>query len=259
MDAHSTYAPDYVLRCVEVLGRTGAANVGGPARTMPDLESRWARAIAAAYHSPFSVGGARFHEVDYEGPADTVPYGCWPRGTFEKHGLFDEELVRNQDDEHNLRIARGGGLIYQSPSIRSWYQTRSSLRDLFTQYSQYGYWKVRVIQKHRLPASPRHLVPVVFVLGLGGGTLLSLVFPVLGLPFMCAVATYGLLSLGFSVEAAGRSGWSLLPFMPIVFLVYHVAYGWGFLRGILDFVFLNRPAHKAMTTLSRPRKGGHGQ
>src|SRR5208283_2404575 len=100
MDAHTEYAPDYLLRCLEVLGETGADNVGGPARTTADTYMR--KAVAVAYHSRFSVGGARFHDVNYEGPVDTVTYGCWRKATFERFGYFDEELVRNQDDEHNL-------------------------------------------------------------------------------------------------------------------------------------------------------------
>src|ERR1043166_4540670 len=164
IDAHTEYAPDYVRSCVATLEATGADNVGGPARTKAHAFIE--KAVAAAYHSPFAVGGAKFHNVEYEGFVDTVTYGCWPRGTFEKFGLFDEELARNQDDEHNLRIARGGGKIYQSPKIKSWYRPRGSLMALFRQYMQYGYWKVRVIEKHKLPASPRHLVPGAFVLTL---------------------------------------------------------------------------------------------
>lgn len=165
MDAHTEYAADYVRQCVEVLETTGADNVGGPAQTK--AETYMEKVVAAAYHSPFSVGGARFHNVNYEGWVDTVTYGCWRRETFERFGYFDEELVRNQDDEHNLRILRGGGKIYQSPKIQSWYRPRGSLTALFKQYMQYGYWKVRVIQKHKLPASWRHLVPGAFVLSLG--------------------------------------------------------------------------------------------
>ena len=101
--------------------------------------------------------------ANYEGRLDTVYLGCWPREVFERIGLFDEELVRNQDDEFNLRLARAGGKIWQSPRIKSWYTPRGSLGDLFRQQMQYGYWKVRVIQKHRLPASIRHLVPGLFV------------------------------------------------------------------------------------------------
>src|SRR4029453_11974231 len=132
------------------LRETDADNVGGPAHTkgIGYLQS----AICAAYHSPFAVGGARFHQVDYEGDVDTVTYGCWPRKVFDQIGFFDEEFIRNQDDEFNLRLTRMGGKLWQSPRIKSWYRPRNSLRSLFRQYMQYGYWKVRVIQKHKIPA-----------------------------------------------------------------------------------------------------------
>jgi glycosyltransferase involved in cell wall biosynthesis len=260
MDAHTEYAPDYVLRCVEVLEQTGAANVGGPARTKAD--TCMGRAIAAAYHSSFSVGGARFHDPNYEGYVDTVTYGCWPRSTFEKFGLFDEEFVRNQDDEHNLRINRGGGKVYQSPKIKSWYRPRGSLRALFNQYMQYGYWKVRVIQKHKLPASWRHLVPGTFVLTLATLLMLSAFgavrstlaphpqIPALGtqifiygfspsgfsLSLLAVLGTYISAVFVASVFTAAKTEWKLLPLLPMVFACYHLGYGVGFLRGVWSFV-----------------------
>ena len=171
LDAHTEYAPDYLCRCVETLERTKADNVGGPWQARGT--SHLSEAIAAAFQSPFAAGGAHGHNPDYEGLVDTVYLGCWPRGSFEKFGFFDEELVRNQDDEHNLRITRGGGKVYQSPAIQSWYCPRGTLAGLFKQYRQYGYWKVRVIQKHQIPASWRHLVPGAFVLALIALFLLS--------------------------------------------------------------------------------------
>ncbi len=158
MDVHTRYADDYIVRCLEVIRSTGATNVGGAARTEA---TEWVpRAIAAAYGSAFAVGGARFHFPDYEGAVDTVTYGCWRRDNLIRLGLFDVEFVRNQDDELNLRIVRSGGLVWQSPSIISWYRPRRSLGHLFRQYFQYGFWKVAVIRKHRLPASWRHIVPL---------------------------------------------------------------------------------------------------
>src|SRR5437667_1091572 len=161
MDAHTTYAPDYVKQCLAVLNETGADNVGGPMRTRADTFME--EAIRAVFHSAWAVGGARSHDPAYEGLVDTVIYGCWKKSVFDQVGLFDEELVRNQDDEHNLRIARAGGRIYQSPRIRSWYHVRGSLAALFRQYMQYGYWKVMVIRKNHLHALFRHVVPVAFV------------------------------------------------------------------------------------------------
>jgi glycosyltransferase involved in cell wall biosynthesis len=251
MDAHTSYAPDYVSRCIETLEATRAANVGGPARTRPEPGEAWASAIAAAYHSPFAVGGARFHDEKYEGSVDTVTYGCWPRETFERFGLFDELLVRNQDDEHNLRITRGGGVVWQSPSIRSWYSPRTGLAGLVRQYAQYGYWKVRVIRKHRIPASLRHVVPPLFVLGLACGWTTAFVSRGVFVAYLGAIALYAALLAGFSVATVARSGWRDLPRLPIVFAAYHLSYGWGFLRGLVDSARARHGAGGAMTRLSR--------
>ena len=120
MDAHTRYAHDYVKQCLAVMEETGADNVGGPMQTRADTFME--KAIRAVFHSALAVGGARSHRLDYEGYVDTVIYGCWRKSVFDRIGLFDEELVRNQDDEHNLRLTRAGGKIYQSPRICSWYQ-----------------------------------------------------------------------------------------------------------------------------------------
>jgi succinoglycan biosynthesis protein ExoA len=234
MDAHTSYAPDYVRNCLRTLRATGAENVGGPARTKP--RGFWGRAIAAAYHSPVACGGAKFHDATYEGWADTVPYGCWRKATLLEIGLFDETLVRNQDDELNLRLSRAGGRIWQSPSIVSWYQPRASLRRLFQQYFQYGFWKVAVIRKHRIPASWRHLIPATFV---AAAALLPLAALALRSQFVLAawmamLATYFLAILAASVQCARRYGWTLLPVLPVVFAAYHFSYGAGFLAGLMQ-------------------------
>jgi succinoglycan biosynthesis protein ExoA len=238
MDAHSEYAPDYILQCLQVLEETGADNVGGPWIARGD--GYIGLAIAAAFQSSLGVGGARGHNPEYEGEIDTVYLGCWRRELFDRVGFFDEELVRNQDDELNLRIVRCGGRIWQSPRIRSWYRPRASLRNLFRQYLQYGYWKVRVIQKHRLPASIRHLVPGGFVSSLA---LLSAMAPFGALPAYglgVLLTTYILFTVMASVIVATRHGIRLLPVLPAVFACYHLSYGLGFLRGIWDFLVLGR-------------------
>jgi len=250
IDAHSEYAPDYLCQCLQVLHETGADNVGGPALTR--ATSYLQRAIAAAYHSRFAVGNSPFHQPHYEGPADTVVYGCFRRERLLEVGLFDEDLIRSQDDELNFRLLRAGGRIWQSPRIRSWYTPRDTLGSLFRQYWQYGYWKVRVIQKHGSPASLRHLVPGTFV-----STLLLLLLLAPFLPWARSAlamlsGTYGLAVGAASVLTATRSrvdrstpgpdraGWLLLPLLPVVFACYHLSYGMGFLFGVADFVLFRR-------------------
>lgn len=252
MDAHTEYASDYVRECVCVLQEVRAACVGGPWQARG--ERLVERGIAAAFQSPFCAGGARSHKIDFEGEVDAVYLGCWRKETLLQMGGFDEELVRNQDDELSFRSRLHGNRLWQSPRIKSWYRPRPSLASLFRQYLQYGYWKVRVIQKHRRPASLRHLVPVCFVFGLFLGWLPALIHWGLLAVYVAGLAIYGALNLFYSARAAARAGWDVLPVLPLVFLLYHVSYGLGFARGMLDFVVLRRGPAARMTDLTRAAK-----
>lgn len=250
MDAHTVYATDYVASCLAALEQTGAQNVGGPARTR--AETYFQQANALAYQSPFSGGGARFHDPDYEGWVDTVTYGCWRKQTLVDLGLFDEQLIRNQDDELNLRLVRSGGRIWQTPAIRSWYFPRASMSGLFRQYAQYGYWKVAVIQKHRLPASVRHLVPGLFVATLLALGLFSFVSYSARSALALLLATYLLANFAASVVTCRHEpNTRYLRVMPLVFGAYHFGYGCGFLRGVIDFFVLKRGPARAYHRLTR--------
>jgi len=214
-------------------------------------EGYLSEAIAAAFQSPFAVGAARGHSALYEGGVDTVYLGCWRKEAFTKFGCFDEELVRNQDDEYNLRVVRSGGKIWQSPTIRSWYRPRGSLPPLFKQYMQYGYWKVRVIQKHKIPASLRHLVPGTFLLMLLLLAAGSVFYPVCLWPLAGLLGTYASSVLCGSVITAAKTNLKYLPALPLVFGCYHFGYGWGFLRGVVDFMLLKIEAGKSFVQLTR--------
>jgi succinoglycan biosynthesis protein ExoA len=249
MDAHSEYAPDYVFQCLEVREKTRADNVGGPHRARG--HSYLQKAIAAAHHSAFAAGGARSHNLNYEGYVDTVIYGCWQKDTLARIGLFDEEFVRNQDDELNLRLTRAGGKIWQSPKIRSWYRPRSSFQALFRQYFQYGYWKVKVIQKHKSPASWRHVAPAAMLVVLAINLILWPFLPGVSVLLGILACMYLVAIMIASFCAARLNGWELLPVLPLVFVCIHLAYGVGFLRGVLDFIFLRRKPSKWMKALTR--------
>jgi glycosyltransferase involved in cell wall biosynthesis len=174
IDGHTRIATDYERVGVETLQRTGADNVGGPMRA---VGGGWfGDAVAAATTSRFGIG-SYFHYGTEEREVDTVYLGMWPRRVFEHVGLFDEELVRNQDDEFNYRLRKSGGRVLLTPAMRSWYQNRQSLTGLLRQYYQYGQWKVRVLQKHPRQMSWRHFVPPAFVAALAGSIALSVAIP----------------------------------------------------------------------------------
>jgi len=233
-DVHTRYADDYVSQCLATLERTGADNVGGPWQAQAAVPgTALANAIAASFQSRWVAGGARSRQLDYDGPVDTVYLGAWPRSVLERLGGFDENLVRNQDDELNLRLVRSGGRIWQSPSIRSQYQPRQRLSQVFRQYAQYGYWKPFVMKKHGQPASVRHVVPALFVIALGFGVLC---LPLSIAPLFLLLAAYGaaVLAMVVGVWFEQRPAWSVLWRVPAVIAAYHVAYGCGTVLGIAD-------------------------
>jgi succinoglycan biosynthesis protein ExoA len=237
MDAHTVYAPDYVARSIAVLEQTGASNAGGPQRST--AEGFWQRAIHAGFHSPFASGGASFRNDHYCGPTDTVPYGCWRKDFLLAIGLFDEALVRNQDDELNLRTRLAGGVIWQDPSIASWYSPRSTLAGLFRQYLQFGFWRVAVLRKHPGSGAVRHFIPGAAAVI---GVLLVLMSVLAGDSRMLVAlaVAYVVLSGWASVRSARREGWDLLPALPITFAVYQAGYAIGFCVGLV-YWFLRRP------------------
>jgi len=118
MDAHVEYPRDYISSLVKLLEQSGADNVGGVCRTLPAGGSAVARAIAYGMSHPLGVGNSHFRIGSAEDRwVDTVPFGCYRREVFDRIGLFDEDLVRNQDDELNLRLIKRGGRILLSPRI----------------------------------------------------------------------------------------------------------------------------------------------
>ena len=130
-DAHCEYAPDYIPTLVAALDAHGADNVGGVTRVEPGADSDMARAIALALGHPAAVGNSYFR-IGASAPrwVDTVPFGCWKRATLQKVGLFNESLPRNQDDEHNMRLRRGGGRVLLLPNVVTKYFGRETLRQV---------------------------------------------------------------------------------------------------------------------------------
>ncbi len=234
VDGHCEIAEDYVRRCVSHLLDNKAECVGGPLETIG--ETLTAQAIAGAMSSRFGVGGSAFRVGTNESRlTDTVAFPAYKRETIQRAGDFDEELVRDQDDEYNYRVRKLGGRILLSPDIRSRYYSRASFASLCKQYFQYGYWKVRVLQKHPRQMQARQFVPPVFVLAL---LMLLSTAPFLKLSLLLVAASllvYAVLNLLAAIAAARKTKWRLLLLLPIAFAIIHFAYGSGFLGGLIRF------------------------
>ena len=234
MGAHTEYAPDYVRRCVELLGEhSEACCAGGP--IVSRGKSIFGQAVAAAMSHPVGVGNAKHRFPDYEGYAEGACFPMFRKEIFDKVGLYDENLFRNQDDDFNYRVAGYGGKIFISPRAQCTYYVRETPSQLFRQYCQYGYWRVAVLRRHHLPASVRQIVPVAFFL-------LMLVLLVVGLflpgrwRLIAAMLPAGYLSMLITAGAwvSMKHGILVGLMFPIAVAIMHMAYAVGFIGGVIN-------------------------
>lgn len=239
VSGHAELEPNYVSKAVETLQRTKADMVGGCIRARGREGVGYAVQLATS--TPFGVGGARFHYTTQEEEVDTVYMGLCRKEVYKRIGGFDEEMVRNQDDELSYRLREHGGRIICNPQIRSDYYNRGTFRSLWRQYFEYGYWKVRVAQKHAKQMQLRHFIPAAFVSTLLMAGLFSFFSPLWRVVFVPTALLYIVANLTVSTwTAARKSDETLLLYLPLTFAILHISYGLGFLKGIVNFLILKR-------------------
>ncbi len=234
LSAHSSVAPNFVSQNVDLLKKTDADCVGGPIQTVG--EGYTGKGIALVLSSPFGVGNARFRYTQKEQYVDTVAFGAYRREVFDRIGFFNEELIRNQDNDLHFRLRKSGGKIYLSPSIKSFYYARSSLRDLWKQGFKTGTWNILTVRRSPGSLSVRHFVPLFFVLSLII-SLFLLSTTIWGLIILSSILlTYFLCAIFFSAAIAAKAGILYLPILPLIFFSYHVSYGLGSIWGLIRSV-----------------------
>lgn len=216
--------------------------MGALCETLPCGPSSKELAIAEALSSSFGMGNSYFrigcNEVRQ---VDTVPFGCFKRDVFDKVGLCDNELIRNQDDELNGRIIKNGGKIYLIPSIVTKYYARDKISKVRKMFYQYGLYKPLVNKKLGAPATIRQFFPLVFVLGLFFGAILSCLSLIIAVMYLSVVILYLLLACFFTFKAVKKTGRvGLFRYQPFIYLTVHVSYGWGYLVGIYK-ILMHKP------------------
>lgn len=242
LDGHVEYPTNYFSALVKNLTELDADNVGALCETLPCGSSSKELAIAEALSSSFGMGNSYFrigcNEVRR---VDTVPFGCFKREVFDKVGLYDNELIRNQDDELNGRIIKNGGKIYLIPSIVTKYYARDKISKVRKMFYQYGLYKPLVNKKLGAPATVRQFFPLAFVLGLFIGAGLSCVSIIVALLYATVLVLYLFLACSFTVKSIVKTGrWGLVLYQPFIYFTIHVSYGWGYLIGIFKII-LHKP------------------
>jgi succinoglycan biosynthesis protein ExoA len=254
LDCHSRYPPEYLRLCAAAAEETGAWCVGGI--IVAQGETATQRAVACAMDTPF--GGIGFYRVlepgdgllqrlsgalgiaagrNEDAPAriesDTLTFGAFRPQAFQRVGFFDESLKRNQDDELTLRMRRAGGKVILDSGLHVHYTPRGSLRAVFRQYYEYGYWKVPIMLKYRTPPNPRALAPIVFLSSLLVLAAVAAAKPGARRLLAAELALYGAAALGIGALCVRRRNeqWRLIPRVAAIFPAFHLGYGAGMLSG----------------------------
>jgi len=234
LSAHAKYPKDYFTALVEAAKRLGAECVGPRLITCVRSHTPAAYAIKNVLEdrlgvgSAFRVGGAKEREVD------TVAFGCYKKEIFDRVGLFDERLVRNQDIELNRRIRRAGGKIFLVPSVKAFYYARDRLWDFAANSFQNGRWNILTAYYTGTlgSLSLRHYIPLLFVLSL---LFFAVLEAVVSKKFLYLfVLELGLYLAVVAVRSLRIKRRTTFFHQLAAFLVLHISYGLGSLYGLLE-------------------------
>lgn len=247
--ARHILAPNYISACVSILeSDPNIACVGGKVEN--EYASRRAEIIAKGMDSPFGVGGGNFRVLTQDAYVDTVGTPMYRKHIFSEVGLFDEELVRNQDDEFNFRVLKRGYKIRFTVRTSVRYFVRAAFGNLYRQYFQYGYWKVYVNRKHRTVTTLRQLFPALFIAFFIAALPLAFVHEFFLFAYAGVLVLYLVAAVFFAAAKSMRP--DILVQVMYTFFVLHFAYGLGYLKGAWDFLIVRRKdASAAADRLSR--------
>lgn len=231
--SHCEYPENYVSRLVSCAQSYDADVIGGSLFTGIKKRNIVSNSIKKVLSNKLGVGNATFRTgVSEIKEVDTVAYGCYQSRVFQKYGLFNEKLIRNQDIEFNKRIVNDGGKIFIVPDVTVIYYARESLYDLARNNFLNGYWNpLTVFYTNSFNSiSLRHYVPMIFILFIlffAGLSFLSSYFLVV---LAGGVLLYLILivSVSYKINDSGTSWFQLI----ITFISIHFSYGAGSLAGL---------------------------
>lgn len=242
IDAHAEYSSNYFSVLANIVKKFDVENVGAVCKTDVFNKNPKSLAIKEVLSHPLGVGNSSFRTgIDKMQEVDTVPFGCWKREVFEKYGYFDTRLIRNQDIEFNKRIIRGGGKILIVPETYSVYYARENYKKLAKNNYGNGKWNILTVwfTKQFNSLSPRHFIPLVFLLAL----LLPIIGSIFWFPLIwiswATLALYLFVVSLISIIIKKKKKLKIRYLIP-TFFILHLSYGWGSLVGLLQLPFKKR-------------------
>lgn len=234
LSAHATYSHNFFEILVQQLIELKADCVGAILENHVNHSTPKSESIKSVLASKIGVGNSLFRTgVNQITKVETVAYGCYWKKTFDKYGLFNEDLLRNQDIELNKRIVNGGGSIYLIPQVKASYFVRETFAKLWENNFGNGFWNIKTvfITKNVKSLSIRHFIPLFFVLSWLFLSLLSLVNDSFLYPLLIEILIY--FSAIFIESFRLKNTKNNLIYLFYAFVTLHISYGFGSLKALL--------------------------
>jgi succinoglycan biosynthesis protein ExoA len=215
-----------------MLEALNADRAGVGAKAIPVGDDPRSMLIALAFSSVLGNGGASFMADKAEGAVETIAFGVYWRHLLLEAGGFDENIVRGQDWDLNLRLRQRGLTLWYLPQLKVSYFTRSDFPALWRRQYLAGLWKRYIHEKSSAPFLPRHWLPSLFVLGM----VITAVAAMRWESARWVFALGALLHCSASIWQGRKLGlnWAQLPWFWWALWLIHTAYGTGMIAGFLS-------------------------
>lgn len=234
LDAHAKIPADFVERNMERIN-FGEYVCGGPRINIIDESTAWKNMLLDAEQSLFGSGIASYRQGTNEKKyVKSVFHGAYRKEVFDSVGLFNKNLLRTEDNEIHYRITKAGYKICYDPHIKSYYQTRNSLKGMLKQKFGNGFWIGRTLFICPGCISLFHMVPFAFVVAIICSIVIGISYSWWML-YLIAIA-YSLFLIMNTLGCLLKSRNLTDLFLPVVYFLMHSVYGIGTLCGIISSV-----------------------
>jgi cellulose synthase/poly-beta-1,6-N-acetylglucosamine synthase-like glycosyltransferase len=181
------------------------------------------------------MGGRNFFSQNAMFPderyTDHLSFSCYRKEAVQKVGGFDPEFWCGQDYELDIRLRKAGYKILYTPNTKVYHFKRDSVRSLWRQMYRYGIARAKMVKKHHDTLRFYYLLGPAFILGALLVVVLSLLQMIPLWVILALIVAYVLLSVVSTLQITRKP--SVVVSSILFYLLIHVGYGAGFIRGTL--------------------------
>lgn len=237
VDAHARIASDFIEKNIMYL-KNGEDISGGPRICIIEKETPWQKLLLEVENSAFGSGINLCRRSTTRTYVKTMFHAAYRKEVFQKAGVFNEKLLRTEDNELHYRMRKVGYKFCFDPNIVSYQYARNTLLRMIKQKFANGYWIGITLRIYPECISMFYLVPAAFILGILI-TSFCIFFGVMWPSYIMWIV-YWCLALTITLITIHRNVFHFIALlMPLIFLTVHLSYWLGTLYGILNSLFNN--------------------